>query len=502
GLNVDGRTNLTTFNIYKSNISGDLDLSGNTKLQTIKAYNTQINSINVSGLKNLNALHVHNTNIRGDLDLRTNTALQTLNAYNTQLTGVNIDGLTSLVKFDVDDNPNLVGEFDLTSNKGLQVVRARNTKVTGLNITDLTNLTLVDISNNPQFVGAFDFTSNPALEFINANNTNIHSINVQGLRNLTQLGIANTLVPSLDVSTNTSLQALNCDTNLTWLNIADNPNLTVIEKRDSVIDLGQLEDSFNIATVTEAFKGIDPSKVTMVSGATYDPTTGEVSGYQNGTPIVYRYDSGVMQNGEAVTLTVTLNFTKDVSESSIRINNYEGKVYDGTPVSNPTDITTTGSSGEVTFEWYTADGTKLAKAPAEVGNYKVKAILAGDENYKGAETEAEFSIFKASNAWTTELSMQGWVYGEEANTPQAEAQFGKITYTYSTSEDGVYTEEVPSDAGTYWVKAVVEGTDNYEGLEAKVSFTIEKANSSITIDTDLNKVYDGQPVSKPSITQT
>ncbi|MDE6476087.1 MAG: MBG domain-containing protein, partial [Erysipelotrichaceae bacterium] len=148
------------------------------------------------------------------------------------------------------------------------------------------------------------------------------------------------------------------------------------------------------------------------------------------------------------------------------------------------------------------DGTKLAEAPMNVGSYKVKAILAGDENYESAETEVEFSISKASNAWTTELSMQGWVYGEEANTPQAEVQFGKITYTYSTSEDGVYTEEVPSDAGTYWVKASVEGTDNYEGLEAKVSFTIEKANSSITIDTDLNKVYDGQPVSEPSITQT
>ncbi|MDE6476318.1 MAG: MBG domain-containing protein, partial [Erysipelotrichaceae bacterium] len=170
--------------------------------------------------------------------------------------------------------------------------------------------------------------------------------------------------------------------------------------------------------------------------------------------------------------------------SSIAIQDDLSKEYDGQPVATPKNVETTGSTGAVSFEWYTADGTKLAEAPMNVGNYKVKAILAGDENYESAETEVEFSISKASNAWTTELSMQGWVYGEEANTPQAEVQFGKITYTYSTSEDGVYTEEVPSDAGTYWVKASVEGTDNYEGLEAKVSFTIEKANSSITIDTD------------------
>ncbi|MDE6475556.1 MAG: MBG domain-containing protein, partial [Erysipelotrichaceae bacterium] len=200
--------------------------------------------------------------------------------------------------------------------------------------------------------------------------------------------------------------------------------------------------------------------------------------------------------------TNKLSFAIRAGSSTIAIHDDLNKEYDGQPVEEPTNVGTTGSTGAVSFEWYAEDGTKLQEAPVEVGNYKVKAILAGDDNYAGAETEAEFSISKASNAWTTELSMQRWVYGEEANTPQAEAQFGTIRYTYSTSEDGSYTEEVPSDAGTYWVKAVVEGTDNYEGLEAKVSFTIEKANSSITIDTDLNKVYDGQPVSKPSITQT
>ncbi|MDE6475501.1 MAG: MBG domain-containing protein, partial [Erysipelotrichaceae bacterium] len=199
--------------------------------------------------------------------------------------------------------------------------------------------------------------------------------------------------------------------------------------------------------------------------------------------------------------SATASFQITKADSNIVIRDDLSKVYDGEPVSEPTKVETTGSQSKPVYEWYTEDGTKLAEAPRNVGNYKVKAILAGDDNHEGAEVEVEFSISKASNAWTTELSMQGWVYGEEANTPQAEVQFGKITYTYSTSEDGVYTEEVPSDAGTYWVKASVEGTDNYEGLEAKVSFTIEKANSSITIDTDLNKVYDGQPVSEPSITQ-
>ncbi|MDE6476207.1 MAG: MBG domain-containing protein, partial [Erysipelotrichaceae bacterium] len=197
-------------------------------------------------------------------------------------------------------------------------------------------------------------------------------------------------------------------------------------------------------------------------------------------------------------LEAKVSFMIEKANSSITIQDDLSKAYDGEQVSEPTNVATKGSGGDLSFEWYTADGTKLEEAPAEVGSYKVKAILAEDNNYHGAEVEKAFTISQAANSWTIELSMQGWVYGEKANTPQGKAQFGDVTFTYASSEDGPYTEEVPTDAGTYWVKASVEGTDNYEGLEAKVSFTIEKANSSITIHDDLSKAYDGEPVSEPT----
>lgn len=46
------------------------------------------------------------------------------------------------------------------------------------------------------------------------------------------------------------------------------------------------------------------------------------------------------------------------------------------------------------------------------------------------------------------------------------------TYSYSTEENGNYTDAQPTNVGTYWVKAVVKGTANYEGLEAKKPFKI------------------------------
>lgn len=78
-----------------------------------------------------------------------------------------------------------------------------------------------------------------------------------------------------------------------------------------------------------------------------------------------------------------------------------------------------------------------------------------------------FHISQANNAWKDELSITGWTYGEPANAPNASAQFGTVTYSYCDSENGIYSEQVPTQAGTYWVKAVIEESNNYAGLEQR-----------------------------------
>ena len=88
-----------------------------------------------------------------------------------------------------------------------------------------------------------------------------------------------------------------------------------------------------------------------------------------------------------------------------------------------------------------------------------------------------------TNEFTQPLTITGWTYGETANTPTAEAKYGTIKYTYSNTADGTYTEEVPTNAGTYYVKATVEETADYSGLESNaVEFTIlpKKINTAIT----------------------
>ena len=88
-----------------------------------------------------------------------------------------------------------------------------------------------------------------------------------------------------------------------------------------------------------------------------------------------------------------------------------------------------------------------------------------------------------TNEFTQPLAITDWTYGETANTPTATAKYGTIKYTYSTAADGTYTEEVPTNAGTYYVKATVEETADYSGLESNaVEFTIlpKTINTAIT----------------------
>ena len=88
-----------------------------------------------------------------------------------------------------------------------------------------------------------------------------------------------------------------------------------------------------------------------------------------------------------------------------------------------------------------------------------------------------------TNEFTQPLAITGWTYGEKANTPTAMAKYGTIKYTYSNTTDGTYTEEVPTNAGTYYVKATVEETADYSGLESNaVKFTIlpKTINTAIT----------------------
>lgn len=113
--------------------------------------------------------------------------------------------------------------------------------------------------------------------------------------------------------------------------------------------------------------------------------------------------------GLAQTITPTVRsaaITLKALASTIKINSYQGKPYDGQAVSNPTDITKTGSAGAVTFAYYDNEActTPLSEVPKNAGNYWVKATVAGDESHEGATSAAKaFTIEKANYTFNEAL---------------------------------------------------------------------------------------------------
>ena len=167
-----------------------------------------------------------------------------------------------------------------------------------------------------------------------------------------------------------------------------------------------------------------------------------------------------------------------------------------------------------------------AQTPVTIAGYEVNTdyTLSGSNNIDVAEATAEnpptvtvtpkeggklygnpitktFTISQATNRWTTELSMNGWTYGETANEPSAAAAQGSATYKYyskvADSEEYVSLDAKPTNAGTWYVKASVTGVANYNDLTSEcVEFVIAKATPTITLNvptTAEDLIYDGNP---------
>ena len=169
----------------------------------------------------------------------------------------------------------------------------------------------------------------------------------------------------------------------------------------------------------------------------------------------------------------------------------QGWTYNGNP--NTPVVTGNTGNGQVTFTYKAEGATEFtAERPTAAGTHTVKATIAETANYLGNEATAEFTIGKA--AITPAVTLQGWTYNGNPNTPVVTGNTGngQVTFTYKAEGATEFTAELPTAAGTHTVKATIAETANYLGNEATAEFTIGKA--AITpIVTLLGWTYNGNP---------
>lgn len=108
------------------------------------------------------------------------------------------------------------------------------------------------------------------------------------------------------------------------------------------------------------------------------------------------------------------------------------------------------------------------KGGTDVGSYPVTFTLNDSENYTFANSSdiavAYFEILKAENYWITEPSVENVYTGASINVLSA-SRFGTPRFSYSATENGVFTEKAPSAPGVYYLRVFVPGTQNYFELD-------------------------------------
>ena len=270
---------------------------------------------------------------------------------------------------------------------------------------------------------------------------------------------------------------------------------------------GMTTGSFDILRATPVITAADKSVVmggTVALGAT---TTGDgaltyrssdasivvvspagvVTPVKDGTAEV-TISSAETRNYEAASRTVTVTVMRR-GDSTVRLAaqtmTYTGKVlsYSGT-------VTKTGSSGEVTYAYFSdAACTRLMPAAdvRNVGTYYVRATVAADADYEAATSDAvKLTITKAAS--TIKLAAQGKTYTGNpltyTGTVTKTGSNGKVTYAYFS--DDACTKEVTAsnvkDAGTYYVRATVAADANHKAATSDaVKLTVAKASSAIAL---------------------
>ena len=158
------------------------------------------------------------------------------------------------------------------------------------------------------------------------------------------------------------------------------------------------------------------------------------------------------------------------------------KVYDDSALTKNSYTSTTLVEGDsisavtVTGSQTTAGSSNNIPSAAKIVNTNGGDVTA---NYEISYVNGTLQVTKADI--TPAVTLEGWTEGAIANTPKVTGNSGngQVTFTYKVkdADDSTYTASVPTQPGTYTVKAAVAETANYNGAAATADFTITAAGS-------------------------
>ena len=505
-LNLVNNPKLRELNCSNTNIT-ELNLSNNKELSRLICANTNITDLNVSNMEKLNELDCRDSIKLNNINLSGTTNLANLTLSDTAISSLDVSHITNLASLYLNNTP--IKELDLTKNSMLGTLDCSGTEITKLDLSKNANLTQIffvdtkivnlDIGTGKNIYAFTQTKDEPhqtgnfktEVNFTVTDST--FSVREKLGFNEGEIKITSGAILNGDVISNYEIgQPIVYEYTVgsyEYVSGAQPQHFDVT--MEVTLNPVKAESAISIINLDNIKKVYDGKPVNL----TKDDC--QITGSKGAVTFTY-YDSKGTELSSAPTEAGKYKVKAEVAEttyykSAETVVDFEITKATPNPVVEPTNLSAkTGSKLSTIalpngWEWVNPDETVIVKNSGYKARIKVddkNYDYTGVQGYNSGYVERTLKVVvsKNKNSWKVPPSINGWTYEEEASDPVGTPSYGTVTFTYSDSENGTFTDVVPTKAGTWYMKATVSESDEYTGLEEKVKFTIEKAKAKEVIN--------------------
>ncbi len=220
--------------VFRQYLIDEKDKDGNGVLEDFEFLLIRLDMYSVEGIQSYKGIELltelYYANLTGsenitEIDLSKNTKLESLCLNGVQLTSLDVSGNPELESLQIGDT--CITSIDLSHNPKLQTFICSYSPITSLDLSHSPELDYLNISNTE--ITELDLSALPKLTTLWMNNTPVEKLDITGCPQLTSLEIRGYQGTSLDLSQNTQLKFLDArDTAFTSVDFSNNPELSSI----------------------------------------------------------------------------------------------------------------------------------------------------------------------------------------------------------------------------------------------------------------------------------
>ena len=393
-LDLSKSSELTELYCNNSKLTA-LDLSANKKLQIISATSNNLTTLDVRNLPELTYLDLQANYDLKSIDVSKNTKLESLNLAQTGLTSLNVKNNQKLVELKV--HCNQLTALDVSSNYLLKELACFENQLTALDLSSNVALEYLGVSENP--IAELDLHPLSSLQTLYCQKMQLKKLDVDRCPELQLLHCYDNQIETLDLRSNKKLQVLECQNNrLSWLDLSSNTALdpAKVDCSGNVYDIkvdrnlqykvypdlpcyGATEGTYFTAARASDWSGGTVSKIDGWDVLTLDNASVK--------EVTYKYDTGNAKIGKvAFTLKTEVPAAYVIGKAALTVQH----PVEGESAANPTVTTDSGAKYVVErADWRVSGSMTVYTGAFEQGkSYTLNLLLAPKSGYHFADSES------------------------------------------------------------------------------------------------------------------